>query len=62
MNDFSHVSYRSMAEDETEWAIVVVSTALFVAIHGVLAYTSHKIIANKEALHIANVSPLGRPI
>lgn len=51
-----------MAEDETEWAIVVVSTALFVAIHGVLAYTSHKIIANKEALHIANVSPLGRPI
>jgi hypothetical protein len=47
-----------MAEDEIEWSVVIASLSLLIGIHGVLAYTTRRIIINRHALHIANVSLL----
>lgn len=43
-------------EDEIQWTLLIISVSLLIAIHAVLAYTTGRIIANRHALHIANVS------
>jgi hypothetical protein len=44
------------AEDEIQWTLLIISMSLLIAINAVLAYTTGRIIANRHALHIANVS------